>query len=301
MSSVNNNISDEDAPDLFDDSVVKDSLADSHDSFATKPSFSASQEGDLLNSSNKDSFNNEDYFSEFQNQTKYATNDEYLPKYIEPEEEEKAKLAAKEAEQFAAREASRATYVPAEPVELDIAEGEVGHLLKTYRKSRNLSLEAVEKETKIKKSYIEAFEQEDFNSLPPLVYVIAYLKKLASFYSIPEDQTENILKKLKSHLVNEVPENIQEQVIGHDVNPDANKQLKHFVFAIIGGVIFIAVIISVCVFLIFVNSGKDEVEPGNVWEDKVMELQPEPKLDITVVPIKEQNKNSKLKPQSRRR
>ena len=38
------------------------------------------------------------------------------------------------------------------------------------------------------------------------------------------------------------------------------------------------------------NSGKDEVDSGNVWEDKVMELQPEPKLDITVVPVKAQSR-----------
>ena len=302
MSSVNNNMSEEDALDLFTDSVEEDSVAETNESVDEKSSFNASHDDDLLNNSNSDtSSSSDDYFSEFQNQTKYANNDEYLPKYIEPEEEEKALIAAREAEQLAAREASRATYVPAEPIDLDIAEGEIGRLLKRYRKSRNLSLENVEEETKIKKVYVEALEQENFNSLPPLVYVIAYLKKLAAYYAIPENKTEVIIDKLKSHLENQLPENIADQVKGHDINPEADKQLKHFILAIICGAIFIATIIGVCIFLIVVKPSGGSTDQNTVWEDKVMELQPEPKLNITVVPIKEQPTNSRNNQNTRRR
>lgn len=299
MSSVNN-ISNEDAPDLFSEAIEDDSLTSNNNDDA-KLSFSASKDDELLNNNNNTSSEEGDYFSEFQQQTKYVNNDEYLPKYIEPDEEEKALLVAKEAEQLAAREASRATYVSHEPVDLDIATGEIGVLLKSYRKGRNLSLEDVEEETKIKKTYIEALEQEDFNSLPPLVYVIAYLKKLATFYSIPEDKTEDIIEKLKSHLVNELPENMSAQVKGHDINPDADKRLKHFVLAVICGAIFIGSIITICIFLIVFKGGKEIEVQGNIGEDKVMELQPEPKLDISVVPKKENTANTRPNSRLRRR
>ena len=60
MSSVNNNMSEEDALDLFTDSVEEDSVAETNESVDEKSSFNASQDDDLLNNSNSDTSSSSD-------------------------------------------------------------------------------------------------------------------------------------------------------------------------------------------------------------------------------------------------
>lgn len=71
---------------------------------------------------------------------------------------------------------------------------EIGKILKEAREARGLTLEAVEEETKIRRKYIQALEQEQFQILPGPIYAKAFLKNYAKFLNI---NVEEILEAYK--------------------------------------------------------------------------------------------------------
>ncbi|HRR29551.1 MAG TPA: helix-turn-helix transcriptional regulator, partial [Victivallales bacterium] len=83
----------------------------------------------------------------------------------------------------------------------------IGHILQEARSTLGLSQDQVAIQTKIKKSYIEALERDDFENLPSMVYVKAYIRRLCQEYGIEE---ESALKALKRHKNSEyiVPDDV---------------------------------------------------------------------------------------------
>lgn len=61
---------------------------------------------------------------------------------------------------------------------------EIGKTLKEARLARGLTLEAVEEETKIRRKYIQAMEEEQFQILPGAVYAKAFLKNYAKYLNV---------------------------------------------------------------------------------------------------------------------
>ncbi|MFZ5900097.1 helix-turn-helix domain-containing protein [Desulforudis sp. 1088] len=64
----------------------------------------------------------------------------------------------------------------------------IGELLKAAREEKGLDLGMVEEETKIRKKYIKALEDEDFNVLPGRVYAKAFLRTYARFLGLDAEQ-----------------------------------------------------------------------------------------------------------------
>lgn len=60
----------------------------------------------------------------------------------------------------------------------------IGDILKIARLKKRYSLRRVEKETKIKKEFVEAIENENWTALPEFPVVSGFVKNLASFLSI---------------------------------------------------------------------------------------------------------------------
>ena len=60
----------------------------------------------------------------------------------------------------------------------------IGETLKEARLKKRHSLAKVEKETKIKKEFIEAIEKEDWGKLPDLTVVTGFVKNIASFLEL---------------------------------------------------------------------------------------------------------------------
>lgn len=56
---------------------------------------------------------------------------------------------------------------------------EIGSILRHRRQELNLTLEEVAEQTKIRKSYILALEEENFEELPGKVYIVGFLKNYA--------------------------------------------------------------------------------------------------------------------------
>lgn len=66
---------------------------------------------------------------------------------------------------------------------------EVGQKLREAREERGLTLEGVEKETKIRCKYLRALEEEQFQVLPGPVYAKAFFKTYARFLGIDPEET----------------------------------------------------------------------------------------------------------------
>lgn len=68
----------------------------------------------------------------------------------------------------------------------------VGKTLKETREEKGITIEEASKETKIRKKYILALENDEFNKIPGQVYQKAFLKTYADFLGIDKD---NILEE----------------------------------------------------------------------------------------------------------
>ena len=73
---------------------------------------------------------------------------------------------------------------------------DIGNMLKEAREARGLTLEKVEAETKIRKKYIAAMEQGEFQTLPGPIYARAFLKNYAKYLNIDTEEIAEALKEI---------------------------------------------------------------------------------------------------------
>ncbi len=64
----------------------------------------------------------------------------------------------------------------------------LGETLKSARIESGITLEHIEDETKIRRLYLEAIENENFGILPPKVYAVGFVKRYARFLGLDENQ-----------------------------------------------------------------------------------------------------------------
>lgn len=60
----------------------------------------------------------------------------------------------------------------------------VGEILKTKRQEKNLNLEAVEEEIRIRKKFLEAIENDDWQKLPSLTYTRGFIKNYSEWLGL---------------------------------------------------------------------------------------------------------------------
>lgn len=68
-------------------------------------------------------------------------------------------------------------------------------ILKETRINKEYSLEDLEKETKIKKSFLRAIEKEDWDSLPEFPVVIGFVKSIASSLGVDTKKAVALLRR----------------------------------------------------------------------------------------------------------
>ncbi|MEN6349044.1 MAG: RodZ domain-containing protein [Syntrophomonas sp.] len=138
-----------------------------------------------------------------------------------------------------------------------------GDILRDTRGKLGYSLEMIEEETKIRKYYLEALENDDFSSLPPKIYAIGFLKKYARLLQLNENEIVEEFKRLAYG--NEIQE---EHVRIHHEKVESEKKIpwKNIIF----GVVFLIVVLWLSNYLApFIAdqgsknyiTGKKEVEP----------------------------------------
>jgi cytoskeleton protein RodZ len=67
-------------------------------------------------------------------------------------------------------------------------EARIGQILETARKERDLTLEEVERATKIRKRYLVGLEREDYGTLPDAVYARGFLKTYANYLGLDGEE-----------------------------------------------------------------------------------------------------------------
>jgi cytoskeleton protein RodZ len=73
-------------------------------------------------------------------------------------------------------------------------EGKIGRVLEQARRDRGLSLEEVERATKIRKRYLAGLEKDDYTVLPDAVYAQGFLKTYANFLGLDGAELSEELK-----------------------------------------------------------------------------------------------------------
>lgn len=71
-----------------------------------------------------------------------------------------------------------------------------GEELKKRREELGFTLQMAEEETKIRKLYLQALENDDFAVLPPRIYAIGFVKNYARFLGLNEEQLAHQFKEL---------------------------------------------------------------------------------------------------------
>lgn len=120
---------------------------------------------------------------------------------------------------------------------------EIGKTLKEAREAMGLSLEAVEEETKIRRKYIQALEQEQFQVLPGPIYAKAFLKNYAKFLGI---KVEEIMEEYRQQYSDQtVPGETEDPPVEQVRVKAKTKGQPRYWFYVISAIVIIGVIISI--------------------------------------------------------
>jgi transcriptional regulator with XRE-family HTH domain len=114
-----------------------------------------------------------------------------------------------------------------------IAPGGFGRHLRDLRVRNGVTIAELAETTKIRSTYIEYLEDEDYESLPPAVYVLAYVKTLCAFYGLPESAVENMTAEIRHRLAYEAPDDPGRTII--DVEEGEENHIKLRRILLIGG------------------------------------------------------------------
>lgn len=134
-----------------------------------------------------------------------------------------------------------------------------GAALRMLREHKNLSYKDLEQIMLIQPRYLEALENEDLDALPPLVYVIAYIRGLARFYKLSSDTSDRLVAQLKEKMQyacnDEFINSLEVDRSGQEAN---DRKLKRLLGAFVGGVLGI-VLITVLLIVLLNNSVRKNV------------------------------------------
>jgi transcriptional regulator with XRE-family HTH domain len=247
-----------------------------------------------------------DFDTEQPKEVPVKTDQEQNTEAVEPVEDEKSKPVepaeikkAPEPKIIPGNVAVQRRMLKKENVEVESLRGEafsLGKYLQEVRVKTGLSLQQVEQETKIQKCYIESLEMENFKGLPPAVYVLAYARKLCTYYQVSPGKTDLIVEELRSHLEYSVPDDLFVKMnIDREVDEENEQKLRYLVWAFVGAVILFAGVVAIAVMMIISPSdeGKNsEVPANNVLAqfdgNKLNELIAPQQLDFKELPARNQ-------------
>jgi len=115
-----------------------------------------------------------------------------------------------------------------------------------------MSIDQVAIVTKIKKSFVEALERDDFSELPAAVYVNAYAKTLCRLYKVDEKKVFGLLNKVKGRgLEYTVPEEIIQHIEkGKQINLDQELKVRRLgiTISIVCVVVILGILAGVQIF-----------------------------------------------------
>lgn len=143
-----------------------------------------------------------------------------------------------------------------EEAELEIDIDDIGTILKSSRLKSKKSLEEISSELCIRKIYLVALEESDYDTLPPIPYGVGYVRTYAKYLGL---SPERAVKLYKAAAVEKEPEEEPEEV----VEPEINKINK---WHIIAGVAALALVCGIWNATGSKSSSKEE-QATNVIEN----------------------------------
>ena len=111
--------------------------------------------------------------------------------------------------------------------ELEFDVDDIGAILKSNRLKNKKSLEEVSAELCIRKIYLTALEEGDYETLPPVPYGIGYVRTYANYLGLSSERAVKLYKA-----ASEVEEQAKNEI--NEVKPEINKSNnKHIILGII--------------------------------------------------------------------
>ena len=166
-----------------------------------------------------------------------------------------------------------------------------GEELRKRREELGYTLQTAEEETKIRKLYLQALENEDFTILPPKIYAVGFVKNYARFLGLNEKQITEQFKELayvNEIIEEEIPDTVHKASLPYWLN----------VKNVLAAVIFLILAIWAGNFLVSYFAGQNIVEQPPVKPPAVQSQEPaaqEPgniaatpeKVDLTIIATQE--------------
>lgn len=131
-----------------------------------------------------------------------------------------------------------------------------GKLLYEARTRLNMNITQAAQITKISETYIEALEREDFNSLPPTVYVCAYLRKLSALYKADQSKIEQVIEELKENFGVAISGDVIAHLdIDRELNPESEQKVRNLYWMVGAAAFFFIGIVSLAILMLMAPSG----------------------------------------------
>ncbi len=124
----------------------------------------------------------------------------------------------------------------------------LGQMLSSIRNARGMAIEEVALVTRIRMEYLSELERDELLQQLPVVYVSAYVRKLAEVYGLSKADSETLLEKMHDETPDsseKIPDKLYESVNeGALVNEGEDKRIRNITIAIyIGlGIILLAIV-----------------------------------------------------------
>lgn len=104
-----------------------------------------------------------------------------------------------------------------------------GEIIQRERKNKNLTVEDIEKKTRIRKKYLTAIENNDWTSFPSKMYIIGTLKTYARFLDLDE---QKIIAFFRREYEKKEEIRFKERVPKHYLTPQTKRLFKLISFII---------------------------------------------------------------------
>ncbi|HXX57127.1 MAG TPA: RodZ domain-containing protein [Thermodesulfovibrionales bacterium] len=157
----------------------------------------------------------------------------------------------------------------------------IGEILKKKREALGLDLKEIGASLRIRNEYLQALEEENFEKLPPEVYIRGYIREYADLLGIDPEPLISAYAK-------------QQSTPHGEIQPEPSPQKKSNLFPLILFILSGAVIVS-AIFMLFVRT-KEAPVGGNaiVHISPPVQTQPEQKsAEISDLPSDRKNEEDK--------
>ena len=191
---------------------------------------------------------------------------------------------------------------PVTAVEMAVAGKSYGAALRILREHRGLTYKDIEQVTLIQPRYQEAMENERLDALPPLVYVIAYIKTLCRFYKLSDDTVNKLVDglrvKLKYSCNDELMNSLDVDSSGVEVN---DRKLKRILWS--GAAAVLSVVLLILLIVVWsvrggsqgngtektavLSENANRQDNGNFDPNTIYPLLESPTLEVPKLPVAE--------------